>query len=95
MSIFGKHLCNVILYGSYARGDFRNDSDIDILILVDLSSEEIEKKEEEVFDLAFDIEMKENIHISPIIINKEQFEYWNDVLPFYRNIKVEGVEIVG
>ena len=35
--IYGKHLKSVILYGSYARGDYREDSDIDIMILLDLS----------------------------------------------------------
>lgn len=30
--IYGEHLKSVILYGSYARGDFRPESDIDIMI---------------------------------------------------------------
>ena len=30
--IYGEKLRTVILYGSYARGDFRTDSDIDIMI---------------------------------------------------------------
>lgn len=35
--IYGTHLRKVILFGSYARGDFRPDSDIDIMILLDIS----------------------------------------------------------
>ena len=35
--IYGSHVRQIILYGSYARGDFRPDSDIDIMILVDMS----------------------------------------------------------
>lgn len=40
-SFFGSHLQKVILYGSYARGDFRTDSDIDIMILLDMSDLDI------------------------------------------------------
>jgi predicted nucleotidyltransferase len=35
--IYGTHLRKVILYGSYARGDFRPDSDIEIMILLNMS----------------------------------------------------------
>ena len=34
--IYGTYLKSVILYGSYARGDYTSDSDIDIMLLVDL-----------------------------------------------------------
>lgn len=39
--IYGTHLRQIILYGSYTRGDFRPDSDIDIMILLDLSDLEL------------------------------------------------------
>ena len=39
--ILGKRLKKVILYGSYARGDFNEDSDIDIMILTDLMDNEM------------------------------------------------------
>ena len=41
--VFGKHLRYIILYGSRARGDFREDSDYDIMILTDLDNEEAGK----------------------------------------------------
>ena len=35
--IYGTHLKRIILYGSYARGDSGIDSDVDIMILLDMS----------------------------------------------------------
>ncbi len=93
--LLGNDLSKVILYGSYARGDFQENSDVDIMVLVKIAPEEIEKIEEPIFDLAFDIEMEQGIHVSPIIKNEEQFVYWADVLPFYRNVRDEGVELNG
>ena len=52
--IYGEKLRTVILYGSYARGDFRTDSDIDIMILVDLSDDEIRLKGHMLSNLTFD-----------------------------------------
>ncbi|MDE5818878.1 MAG: nucleotidyltransferase domain-containing protein [Lachnospiraceae bacterium] len=93
--LLGNDLSKIILYGSYARGDFQENSDVDVMILVKLSPEQIEHVESAVFDLAFDIELEHGIHISPIIKNEDQFEYWADVLPFYRTVRKEGVEING
>ena len=93
--LLGNKLSKIILYGSYARGDYQDNSDVDVMILVKVPVEEIEKIEESIFDLAFDIEMEQSIHISPIVKNEEQFEYWVDVLPFYRNVRDEGVEVSG
>ena len=42
-NIYGKHLQSVILYGSYARGDFTKDSDVDIMILLNLTKTQILK----------------------------------------------------
>ncbi|MBQ4060373.1 MAG: nucleotidyltransferase domain-containing protein [Lachnospiraceae bacterium] len=91
--LLGNDLSKVILYGSYARGDFQENSDVDVMVLVKISPKEIEKIEESIFDLAFDIEMEHEIHISPIIKNEDQFEYWVDVLPFYRNVRNDGLVI--
>lgn len=43
LDIYGSHIKSVILYGSYARGDYTEDSDIDIMILLDISDMEIKK----------------------------------------------------
>lgn len=63
----GSKLTKVIVYGSYARGDYNSSSDVDVMILVKMSDNEIKKIENQVYDLAFDIEMDTGVDISPII----------------------------
>lgn len=89
--ILGKRAKKVILFGSYARGDFNESSDIDIMILTDLSDDEIVKYRDKILDLTYDIELKNNVILSPLIKNIDKFNYWIEALPFYINIKKEGV----
>ena len=91
--ILGKSLTKIIVYGSYARGDYREDSDIDIMILTTLSDEEIEHVENKVFDLAFDLELEYGVVINPILKNEESFRYWLGAVPFYDKVQKEGVVI--
>ena len=80
----------VILYGSYARGDYNKDSDIDILIVVsdDINPIEIE---ESLSDLLFEILLNENELCSVRAIPEKLFKEYNS--PFLLNVKEEGVMI--
>ena len=91
--IYGKHLKVVILYGSYARGDYREDSDIDIMILLDLSDMDIKQYRHELSGETFDFNMEYDTDIKPIAKSQQHFQNWVDVYPFYANIKREGVEL--
>ena len=91
--ILGDKLTKIIVYGYYARGDYRENSDVDIMILTKLSEEEIRAVKNDIYDLAFEVEMSTGIELSPIIKNEEQYEYWVDTLPFYRNVRDEGVVV--
>ena len=64
--IYGTHLKSVILYGSYARGDYTRDSDIDIMILLDLTDIEIKRFRHELSELTYDFNMDNDIDIKPI-----------------------------
>lgn len=52
-----RRLCRIRIFSSYARGDYNSSSDVDVMILVKMSDNEIKKIENQVYDLAFDIEM--------------------------------------
>ena len=52
------------------------------MVLVKMSNSDIKKIENQVYDLAFEIEMNTGVNISPIIKNEDEYEYWLDTLPF-------------
>jgi predicted nucleotidyltransferase len=89
--IYGAHLKSVILYGSYARGDYNSDSDVDIMILVDLTDSEIEEFSDELSELVYEYNVENDIWIMPIVKNIDHFRYWENAYPFYRNVRQEGV----
>lgn len=89
--ILGTRAKKIILYGSYARGDFNKHSDIDIMILSDLSEDEWYEYFSQISDMAYDIELKNNVIISPLLKNIDNFNYWLEALPFYMNVDKEGV----
>ena len=93
--LLGKKLTKIILYGSYARGDNRENSDIDIMVLTTLTDDEIDKIETSIFDLAFDFQMEYDIDISVIVKNEDHFNYWLGALPFYDNVQNEGIVLNG
>ncbi len=89
--VLGKSLKKVILYGSYARGDYRENSDIDIMVLTTLTDEVIRQIKTTIYDVAFDFQMEYGVDISVVIKNEEHFNYWLGALPFYDNVQKEGV----
>ena len=91
--LLGNTLDSVIVYGSYARGDYSELSDIDVMILVTLTEEKIKKISDEISDTAFEYLMKFGVDISPVVTNIDHFTYWVDNLPYYRNVRDEGVRL--
>ena len=91
--LLGNTIDSVIVYGSYARGDYSELSDIDVMILVTLTDEKIKKISDEISDMAFEYLMRFGADISPVIINVDHFNYWVDNLPYYRSVRDEGVKL--
>ena len=93
--IYGSHLRQVILYGSYARGDFRADSDVDIMILLDISDADLKVYSQQLSHMTYDFNLDNDLDIKPIAKSEAHFEKWVVNYPFYANIHKEGVVLYG
>lgn len=90
-SIYGDKLKEILLYGSYARGDYDKESDIDLMVLVDEEEKELKEYEEELNNIISDIGYKYMIVLSLVDLSFNKFNYWVDVVPYYKNVRNQGV----
>lgn len=93
--LYGDKLNKIILYGSYARGDNTDESDIDIMIVLNCEIDEIKRLRKSTIEMASDISLEQEVLLSVLLRDKKYFEDNLDFLPFYRNIVKEGVIIYG
>lgn len=95
VKIFGNKLRHLILFGSYARDEQDTESDIDIMLLVEESEEELRRNRYLIVDIMAELSMKHDKLISLTQVPYNRYNEYIDVLPFYRNVYEEGVEIYG
>ncbi len=92
-NIYGDAVTGVYLYGSYARGDFEKDSDVDIVAIVKGERLALQDKLRTIWDLSAEIGLEYDTVVSPTVIPYDEFEAYKEVLPYYRNIINEGRRI--
>lgn len=93
--LYGSMLDKIILYGSYARGDHTEESDIDIMILLDCDTDKIKNLRGVTAEMASDISLDKEVFLSILLRNSKHFENNRDFLPFYKNISREGITVYG
>lgn len=91
--IYGVKLQGIILYGSCARGDFEKDSDIDILVLLDVPADEINRERKRILDVSDRLDLDYDVVLAPVFQNYQLYEKYRAVSVFYQNIQKEGVRI--
>lgn len=92
-AIFPQERFDVILFGSYARNDADDGSDIDVMFLVDSSRQTISERHWQIGEAAAEVLIEHGVVVSPVVENREYYHANADILPFFRNVKHEGVRI--
>ena len=95
IDLLSDKIYKIILYGSYARGDYTPESDIDIMILLDCTEEEVRSYREKVCVIASRLSLDNDIEVSLMLNDKKSFYDRLDLLIFYQNIQKEGVTLYG
>lgn len=88
LRIYGDNMKAVYLYGSYARGDYRSGSDVDVMILLkDYGNywKELHRSS----DYVSDISLEYDVTVSCLIMKESQWK--ESEMPVLRNIRSEGL----
>lgn len=90
-ALYGDRLGNIVLYGSYARGDYDEESDIDLMIL--LNDEQVDTYAEifrlSDFTLDFILRYGKAISVLPVPTKRYQQSFG----PVYQNARREGLAV--
>jgi len=87
----GDKLESVILYGSYARGDQTDESDIDVIILANISAEDSGRERRKIRELLNYIDLEYDVLLSISVTDSITFNKYMRVEPFYQNVVRDGV----
>ncbi len=91
IDLFKSDLEKIILFGSYANGNYNNESDIDLIVLI--KNTELNLFEDEIADIVVDMIGKYSIYPSLMLENKTLFYEIGDREALYKNIINEGIEL--
>lgn len=91
--VLGDKLCSTLLYGSYARGDYDAESDIDIMVLADVTREELSKYKTSFVKLTSELGLENDIVVTVTLKDKYTFEKYIEAVPFYQSVQKEGIPI--
>jgi len=89
--IYGERFKTLILFGSYARGEARANSDIDFLVVLDSKESDMNVYDEisKIGDAVYDLVLKYETAISVVPVSEEKYQY--SIMPFIVNARNEGI----
>ncbi len=69
-SFLGDQLVNMVLFGSMARGDYRDESDIDVALIVRGLTRELKGR---ILDEVAELELAHDMPLSVLVFSEEEF----------------------
>ena len=93
--VFPNQQSETILYGSYARGDYDSESDVDVMLLVDIPRTELSRYKAPFNQLSTELGLAYDVLITITLKDRETFERYFNAVPFYQTIRKGGVSLVG
>lgn len=89
VDIFSDNILAIILYGSVARNDNTDESDIDIAIIV--KNEMDDAIRERFIRWSAELDLRYDRVFSIVDIQEANMKKWGNILPFYQKVQKEGV----
>ncbi len=83
------------LYGSFARGDFTLQSDVDLFFTLNMTEKQIAELRKKISAVSSELSLKHNVTVSISVKPHDRFVRFSEVLPYYKNIISEGIRYAG
>ena len=90
-NVFRNKVTEAYLYGSFARGDYHEYSDVDILVTVDMDADEISGYRSLLANINSNLSLKHDVTVSITVKSQEHFQKYASISPYYINVLKEGV----
>ncbi len=91
--LYRNHLVDIRLYGSYSRGDFTPESDIDIAVILNLPNENLNYLDDELTAVISQYLVSYYILISVQCISSDLYYKYRNIQCFYGSIYKEGISL--
>ena len=91
--VYQEKLKSIILFGSCARGTYTDNSDIDLLLVMDIDENNIRDMADSMDEKTYEINDAYDVLLSPVLATLSKFRKYGDSLPLYINVKKEGMII--
>ena len=94
--VYGDKLKEVILYGSCARGDFTDESDVDVMVLLDVPPEKIPEERVKLRPKREEIDKKYEYELlfATVVRSYDEYIRYRGASLFYQNVTAEGISYV-